>query len=315
MAKASFATQDAYTPALGFQEGWARVTAASIVVFQFPADKKTGTQNPPALYQKLVFQKTDEKGKDLEDEPQDRLVRVTGDLEHQRPGQAASRDDADPEDLGDELDTEGNVIYVEEGVKINSKSALMVWNRSLEEKGFKVAILQAGYSPDLIGLAGYFKTVKQAKISFGDRDVEPNCLVADKITVYPYESAKKKPIAAATSTAAVKGKVNGAAKPVAKPAVVEEEEAGDAGSGGDAEDVATRILTELAAELTGETRDAKKLQAMAYSRLARDKSRDRKLDKAVQELIKSDDFLADKALELGYTYDEGVFSFEASEAA
>lgn len=307
MPKVSFASKDQYEPKLGFQEGWFELIDAKTQVFQYPPNKDSGEQVPPFLAAILTFQKTDEQGKATEDEPLERALRIEKDLNKMRPGNATSRTDSEPSDEGDELDTTGNCIYAEEGQKINKNSAWAVFCSSLEAKGFKSEIIGEGYLPDLIGLKGHAKAEKGEKRNIGGRDVEPNYLMVDKITVYPYEAKGKKPAASATSNKAPAATKNAA--PAAAPAAKQAAPAATAEPNEDADAAATAILAGLASELQGQQRDAKKIFSMAYSRLVSDKTRDRKIDKAISDLLKDNDWLTVKAAELDITFEDGVFTF------
>jgi hypothetical protein len=311
MPKVSFASSDFYEPKLGFQEGWFEITDAKTQVFQYPPNKDSGEQTPPFLAAILTFQRTDEQGKPLDEEPQEKALRIEKDLAKMRPGQATSRTDPEPSDQGDELDTIGNCIYAEEGVKINKNSAWAVFCASLEAKGFKAEIIGEGYLPDLIGLKGHAKSEKGEKRNIGGRDVEPTYLMIDKITVYPYEgkAAKKGPGSATTNKPAAAQ--NGAGKPAAtkQAAPATPAAAATAEPNEDADTAATALFAGLAGELQGQQRDAKKVFSMAYSRLVSDKSRDKKLDKAISELLRDNDWLTVKAAELDITFEDGVFTF------
>jgi hypothetical protein len=311
MPKVSFASKDAYEPKLGFQEGWFEIVDAKTQVYQYPANKETGEQSPPFLAAVLVFQRTDEQGNALDEEPQDRALRIEKDLTKMRPGQASSRDDQEPQDMGDELDAEGNCIFTEVGAKVNANSAWNVFCKSLEQAGFKSSLLADGYLPDLIGTKGHAVTSKGEKRQWQGREIEPAYLVVDKLTVKPYEkTAAKKPAGKAASNAGAGN--TGAAKPNGAAAASNTAAAGANGAISEdaAEALATELITELAADLSGDTRDQKKLYAMAYSRLVKNKDRDKKLDKSVQDLLKNEEWLAAKGEETGlFTYADGVFTF------
>lgn len=324
MPKASFAAKDGYEPKLGFVEGNFEVVEACTKVFQYPPNKETQEQYPPFLAAVLMMAKTDEKGNRLDEEPLEKILRIEKDLSKMRPGKCLTRDDQDPIDQGDELDTEGNTCFCEEGVKINVNSAFLVFTKSLEERGFKSEILGAGFLPDLVGLKGHAKTEKGEKRTFGGREIEPNYLIVDRILERPYEKAAngtaKKGMGKAGSTAAAgttgtAAKLQQAAgksgiKAVDKPEEkVEEKPVEKAEGNDDAADAAIGLLAELSGELAGETRDKQKLYAMAYARLVRNKDRDKKLDKQVIEYLKSDEWLTEKAAEMGFEFAEGVFTF------
>ena len=83
-------------------------------------------------------------------------------------------------------------------------------------------------------------------------------------------------------------------------------------SSNDAASAAIDLLTTLNAELAGETREEKKVYAMAYSRLVQDKNRNKALDKPVQELLHSTDWLAEMGPVIGYLFDGANFAFGQS---
>lgn len=308
MPKASFAAKDGYEPKLGFVEGNFEVMEACTKIFQYPPNKETQEQFPPFLCAMLMMAKTDEKGVRLDEEPLEKILRIEKDLEKMRPGKSTTREDSEPEDMGSELDTEGNTVFCEEGVKINVNSAFLVFTKSLEERGFKSEILGHGFLPDLVGLRGHAKTEKGEKRTYGGKEIEPNYLIVDRIlSPLPYESAAKKP-AASAGKAKAKGPVAVADKaaPGTVAAVAAPVAAADSD---DAADAAVGLLAELSGELAGETRDKQKLYAMAYARLMKDKARDKKLDKQIAEYLKSDVWLGEKASDLGFEFAEGVFTF------
>ena len=319
--KVSFASKDAYEPKLGFQEGYFEILDAKTQVFQYPPNRDTNEQSPAFLGANITFQRTDEKGDPLDEEPQERILRIDKDLSRMRPGRASERSDPDPEDLGDELDTVGNTVFGEEGSKINANTAFGMFAHSLEERGFKVEILGEAYMPDLIGLRGHATTQRGEKRSIGGREIEPSYLIVDKITRLPYEQAAKAPArkpvgkAAAAAAGAAEAKVvNGApAPPATKPAAATAAKATAAAAGNEeAEALATEIITELSADLAGDKRENQKFYAMAYSRLIKNKERDRKLDAQVILLLKNTDWLAAKGEELSlFTFNGGVFEFDA----
>lgn len=308
MPKASFAAKDGYEPKGGFQEGFFEVVDAYTQVFQYPVSKKDGTQYPAFLAAVLMLMKTDEKGNQLPDQEEalEKVIRIEKDLAKMRPGNVTNGDDPEPDDLGDELDTKGNTIYCEEGAKINVNSGFLVFSKSLEEQGFKAEILGRGYMPDLIGLKAHAKTEKEEKRTIDGKDVEPTKFLVDRILVRPYETAKKPAgkASAGKAPAGVKGAAPSATapKPVSKtaPAPVDNEEA---------DTIATGLVIELSAELANETRTKNKFFTLAFSRLVKDTKRDKSNDKAIQELLKSNEWLELKAEELGFTFADDSLTF------
>lgn len=300
MPKVSFASRDAYVPSSQFTEGYAQIEEAVSTVFQYPPNRDTGETYPPFLACKLTLRLLDENGQPLEGEPVVKLLRIDKDLSRMRPGHAKDRNDPEPEDLGDDLDTEGNSVFSTEGQKISASSQWGAFLKSLEDHGVKPELLAEGYFDDLKGLRFHAITEKQAKRSIGGREIEPAYFKADRI-LFDKPGAAKKPAGkatAVTATAAPKAKVNG---PVAVP-----------NPSANAESAATAILAELSAELNGETRESSRVFAMAYARLVRNKERDKRLDKEVSDLLRNDDWLSAHAEDLGYTLANGSFSFNVA---
>lgn len=299
MSKASFATKDAYTPTGLFQEGNFTIKEAAIVVAQYNPNRDTGEQAPPFLAARLTLQPLDASGKQPADaEPFEKSLRIEGDLSKLRPGKAKSREDNDPEDLGDEVGTEGNCIYCDGASKINANSIWSVFVKSIEDLGFKPGLLGDGWVEDFVGLSAHAITKKSEKRQIRGRDVETNYFVVDKIIERPYEKGEK----AATT---VKKAAAGAAKANGTVRSIKESPAQNEA----ADTVATTLLAELTGELTGENREKGKVYAMAYSRLVRDKDRNKALDKIVGDLLRSDEWLASKADDLGYQFANDVFTF------
>jgi hypothetical protein len=295
MPKGSFATKDAYEVSLGFQEGWGAVTNAVICVHQYNPDKTTGDQLPPFLALALTIQRTDDAGKETDDDPVTEYLKVDKDLDKARPGNADGAEDEDPEDLGDALGTEGNTIWCNDGYKFNSKSKFMVFTKSLESCGFKPEVLGRGFAPDLVGLKAHFKQVPLPKIDPSAKR-DPMALVVDKITQYPYE--KRSP---------AKGKATGKATAVAASAKVAPVAKADL-NGEDASAAAAGLLIELAAELSGQAVSKQKLFTLGFSRAIKAKV-DKGMHKGIQEAFKSDEWLAAQAEAIGAAYDGGEMTF------
>lgn len=291
MAKASFASKDFYSPGI-FTDGNLRVIDARTVVAQYPPSRDTGEQTAPFLGAELTIQPLDASGQSTDDDPLKKLLRIEGNLDKMRPGLAESRDDDSPEDMGDALGAEGNCVFAEEGNRINSNSIFGRFIKSVEERGFKPGVLSGGFMPDLVGLAAHGITQKSEKRNIRGREVETNYFIIDKIIERPSESSGKKAPAAGKS--AKSQPVNGA---------------GDGESGAQAETIALQLLTSVAADWEGETRPQPKVYAAVYSRLVREKDRNKKLDASVTALLKSNEWLAAQAEPVGYTFENGQFTF------
>lgn len=330
MAKVSYGLDQFYEPKLGFVEGFAEIVEARTQVFQFPPNKESGDQFAPFLAAVLLFQPTNQDGVATSEQPLEKVFRIEKDLTKMRPAHAASADDPDPEDLGSELDTIGNCIFTESGAKINVNSSWANFVKTLANCGFDAGILANSYLPDLVGTKGHFATVKGEKRSIQGRDVEPTMLIADKITVRPYDPKGKKAAAgaskangtdkSATKLTAVKATKDvepaaTAATPATSAVSTSTASTSAAAPNEDVESTATVILAELAGDLKGQQRDKQKVFGLAYSRLLKDKSRDKKQDKPIQDLWHDDEWLTTKGDDLGYLYSEGVFSFGADAAS
>ena len=315
MPKASFASKDQYHLSLGFQEGWAEIVAASTQVYQFPPNKETGKQSPPFLAQVIVFQKTDEKGVRTSDEPIQNEIKIEGDLNKMRPGRAKSRDDQEPEDLSDELGTTGNCVF-SEGAKVSDKSPWGVLSKSLEEKGFRSDILGEGYSPDLVGIKGYFKQIVGEKFKTRDTGEEKQAsyLVCDKLTVRPYESKGKPAAAPAKAAKPAAAKSSSPAIAPAETSTPTSTPGSSAIENGDLEGIAVQLLSDLARDLTGQALSTTKLYSALYGRLLKLGSKvDRASYPSIQAMFKSSDWLTDQFVigELG-EFDGETATFAAA---
>lgn len=315
MPKASFASKDAFVMKSGFNEGWGIITKAEGVVFQYPPNKTTGAQSLPALFARLLIQHTDSSFAATSDEPAEQLLKIA-DIAACHPGIAKSRDDQDPEDAGEELETVGNCIFtVEEGYKIQANSKYLTFTKSLEDKGFKPEILGEGYFPDLEGLQAMFKTVQGKKFAGKDGgDVTPDYFVVDVIKKFPYEkkagagtgSAKK---TTPPTTPGAKKTVAAAAKTVeseAEPEPAEEVETADAGSDDPIETGAQEILAKVISEQSGQTMKRSKMNVFCFNALNKSKI-EKKFHKAIQDKLRDKDWLTENLA------DNGVFDQDTDE--
>jgi len=288
MPKAGFAIADGYDLQLGIQEGPVEVLGAVCRIHQYPPNRETGIQGNPFPCVQLEFAKLDPQGNRLPDEDPVKMEFGLGNIEKFHPGQCKGADDPDPEDLGTEIDTEGNTIYTDAADnKINNVTKWMMFAASLEHKGFDRHSLHAAYLPDLIGLKIQVKTEAVEKRAGMTYKREPTSLVVEKIIALPAKQRGKKPVAVPPKA----DKANGApapapAGPVAVPAAASADEA--------AELIATQTMAEVAAENKGKTVERKKLQTSFQARLMRNKV-PIKHHKQAMDLIKSADWLNQQA--------------------
>jgi len=269
MPRVSSAPEDAFHFQGTYQDGWGEVIDCKAVVFQFQPMKEAkgnrpaGFQSPPALFAELTIQRhLDGDGNRAADQPEQVLLSIqspdkaTGLLETCRPGRFPDGDtDVDPADMGDELGAEGDTLFaVQDGYRINENTKWMRFCKSLEERGFKPAVLKRTYFPDLIGLRAYFTTLQNEKRA-GD-DFDSTRFVVKEIRQFPYEKA-----AAAAKAPVAKGKAP--AKAAAAGATGPAPAAAPAGSdASDADTLAEAIIANtVVPSLKGKTiADGKKLR-------------------------------------------------------
>lgn len=106
------------------------------------------------------------------------------------PGKGKAIDDTDPEDLGKDLDIEGNTLYCDEGAQLNASSAGTVLFKSLKKHGFPQEVLDAAWAPAFVGLKFRLETLpaKDVNAMCGTRlNEKPNA----QGQVFPYKVVTK----------------------------------------------------------------------------------------------------------------------------
>lgn len=319
MPKVGFSAEQQVISSLNFGEGWGEVVEASAKVHQFPPAKKgdrAGIQSEPQTVVRLMIHRTDADGKKSTDDPVEELFGC-GSLEHFHPGVIDGPEDQEPEDKGTALETEGNCIWFDGSSKgMNSKSKWAVFTGDqkigneqvgLTAKAFKPSVLAAGYLPDMVGLRAYFKTVDVPSNSGGYK-----CLVADKITRFPYEaksSTKKTEVAkggAAPGSAPVNGKASAAATAAAQ----------SADDDGTIDAISTQILVAMATKLAGTALPKAKIPSKLITFLGAGVGQGPippKQHKPIQDKFKNVEWLTEKCGEMDYTFAEEIITFPAAE--
>ncbi|HYT08961.1 MAG TPA: hypothetical protein VEL77_15055 [Rugosimonospora sp.] len=170
MSKVSFAPEDFYQPqSLGFVEivGSPRLGEVVDIVaryHQWQPSKSTGEQQPPLTGVFLSILPVDEHGNALSVDAVDQeLVAQWGDWQKPlpaiRPGRMETRE-SDPQDtaVGGTLvlGAEGNSLYADDNTLLSGIAPWGVLLKSLENCGFSVEVLRAGYLPDFVGLRARF---------------------------------------------------------------------------------------------------------------------------------------------------------------
>lgn len=319
MARASFKFADGSKGGLGIQDGNYEVVKSTSKVHQFPPNKSTGVQGDPFVGGAWTLKKLNENWEpvaDVEDETE--VFRIGGIVDF-HPGQLSNPDDLneEPEDLGVDVDTEGNALYVvDENKKIWQKCNWFMMIESLEKNGFKPEINGRGCFTDYVGMKLHVKKIEVPKYKGWTKEENPTALVCDRINAYPYEK-KAKPAGkiAPKSTGAVAGKANGAAKPTTAAAPA---------SGGDVDLKSADTDPNLAAiyVLSNPTDKFKAAvhveggvkRADFQKELAKELMQHKlhvKLQKPILEGVKDDDTLVGWAGEVGFMVDtdEGTVTF------
>lgn len=292
MGKVSYASKDAVDVSFGIQEGLVEIAEITSRVHQYPPNSKTGVQGDPFPCVQIKFAKLEKDGSrtDTDVVPMEFPI---GKMEKFHPGKANGPDDTEPEDLGTEVDTEGDSIYaVTDGTGLAKTCKWIRFTESLEQKGFKPEVLANGFLPELLGTKVEVKTVTLPKMPNSTSDKDPTALVVTRILHFPYDKngkapAGKKPASPASkpatqSAAASTGKSPASAP--ASPAAVNDDHA----------TIATELVTDFCTANAGTEQERKKLQAHVQTLMMRNK-RPIGMHKPVMELVKSEDWLTEQA--------------------
>ncbi len=193
-----------------FKEGNVEIVKAVCAAYQFPPNSKTGVQSDP--FPAVVFsfvQLGEDWSKPDDAETQDLPIRI-GSFDKIRPGNLSDPNDleADPEDLGSEVGTEGNSIYGDDGARLGFNWPAFV--ESLKKAGFKPNIIDRIYMPDYKGMKCHLKQVPTgSKYTAKDgTEKDSTTWVCTEIQTFPYEKkaqagkAGSKPAAASTKAGA-----------------------------------------------------------------------------------------------------------------
>lgn len=215
----------------GIQEGNVRVTDARFKIVQH--SKKDGTLVTPYLALQLDVAKLDDQLQPTDiTETKDFIVawgskEAGDDGMHKfrfRPAKVEKADDDDIEDLGCEIDTEGNTFCSDEGGAPFEDSEAALFMKSLEAKGWKPEINDQAFSNNYINAAFKVKTADKAdlcnrlgvkyKAPSGDaKQQAPVVWEVTQIHERPYEKKKAGKTTAAAksvaSTSAPKAEANG----------------------------------------------------------------------------------------------------------
>lgn len=221
MPRGSFNPENAIAGGGFTVEGNFEVVKSYIGVVQLPPNK-AGVQSDP--FPALCWEgyKLDENWARVDG---GELVHANfriGKLEDFRPGNLQNPDDLneEPEDLGREVDTQGNALFTEQGKSLYKDSAfIMLTDSLLRPGGFKPAVINKGYAPDFEGMKLHLKIANMR--TYKDKEGQektPTTSVCDKaIAVYPYDKPKSKAGKAGAGAGKVVGTVAVTGKQVQAP--------------------------------------------------------------------------------------------------
>lgn len=310
----AFSAAQGVETSLNFGEGWGEVVEIESVVHQLSANKTTGETYDAQPAVRIMIQRTDADGKATTEDPIEEMFGC-GSLAKFHPGIMTDATDQEPEDQGDQVGAAGNCI-VSDGSKMNTKSKWHIFTSHLDKLGFKPAVLDTGFLPDLVGLKGFFTSIPLPKDADRTYKRDPKALVMNKITRFPYEAKGasggkgKGATAAQAGTAAPKnGKVSNAAA--------------EAAAGGDDDEsasIAVQVLLALAGANAGQSVPAAKLSGKLVTLLnvglpgegGKKTPVPPKLHKTVGAFFKNVEWLSEKAGELEYGYEDGTLTFPAA---
>ncbi len=212
------------------------------------------------------------------------------------------------EDQGDDIDAEGNTLYIAaDGAEINKSCGAMVFMESLVKLGVPKALLDRCYAPDFEGMKFSLETRTPEKINewLGTRlNTRPPKDSKDGGGVITYKVATKllnpkhfSSNGAGGSKATAKAEAPAEAKPT------------------DPEEIAKAVLARVAAAKAGDKNKIKTKAALIgffTNEYTKGKFDAKQLGKA-QGFVKNEEWITEAVAELGGSIDEGVTTFPDAE--
>lgn len=276
-----------------------------------------------------------ERRRELEESgnPNDERIKISI-LERYHPGVAASPTADEIEDQGDEVDAEGNTIFVLEGAeeyRIHPRTGLMVFMKSLAAAGWKEEYLDRVWAPDFVGstffIGRHLEETDQMEVGKDGKERKRTIpyRVVKQIIRAGYEkkagaAVKGKVGTAGTAGKATQGKAQSKAAttpssipppppaPTATAAKATAQATG-AGAGADSAELLESIMTELAGDLSGQSMTLNALAAKVGKKVTEQGGKATQIV-PVLKLLKSAEWLEEQALVYGMTVDGGNVTFE-----
>lgn len=276
-----------------------------------PKPGQTARDNPKVIALVMKVTPLGENDERLEDaDTRDIVLKLGGkSLATFHPGKGSSPEDSDPDDLGEELNTEGNTLYIAGGeVAMNSKSGYTVFMKSLQHRGFDAGKIAQCWAPNFKGLKFELATVTPDKLEGygqkkGDTNADGMAITYKVVQDLCKSKGKAKKDAPADEKPATK---KGKATP--PPEDDEDDDGGSAIENVPAEDAAEaeaiRVLTAVATKLTGKNKKLDQAKTFWVTMYGDPKVKgSAKLQADARKFVNSDTWLTEQLEELGCVVD------------
>lgn len=274
-----------------------------------PKPGQTARDNPKVIALVMKVTPLGENDERLEDaDTRDIVLKLGGkSLATFHPGKGSSPDDSDPDDLGEELNTEGNTLYIAGGeVAMNSKSGYTVFMKSLQHRGFDAGKIAQCWAPNFKGLKFELATVTPDKLEGygqkkGDTNADGMAITYKVVQDLCKSKGKAKKEEKTEAPPAKKGK---AAPPPEDEDAADDEDTPPVAVGNDAEAEAIRVLTAVATKLTGKNKKLDQAKTFWVTMYGDPKVKgSAKLQADARKFVNSDTWLAEQLEELGCVVD------------
>lgn len=215
------------------------------------------------------------------------------------PGKGSAPDDMDPADLGDELNTEGNTLYISGGnVEMNAKSGYTVMMKSLQHRGFPKEKIAECWAPNFKGLKFELATVTPDKLeAYGQKKGDQN-QAGENITYKVCQAIIAMP--GAGGKKAKSEKSDNTEKKESKKETPADKPSDSSSNGNDAEAEAIRILAAAAKFLSGKNKKLDQVRTFWITTFTDPKTKGNpKLKDEARKLVNNDSWLIEQLEELG----------------